>query len=309
MPGVSIVMAVYDGRAYLAATMRSVLAQTYTDFEFIIIDDGSTDGVTDDLRAYAAADERVKLISRPNKGLTISLNEGLRLATAPLVARMDSDDLATPDRLAKQVAFMNAHPETVLLGGAYELIDSQGRLLTTRRQPTDNATLQQNCLKGTTPVCHPLAMFRREAALDVGGYDETYTVAQDIDFWLRLGEVGEIRCLPDVILQYRMHATSISEKKQGLQVANMKRACEAAWKRRGLSGSFAGAGGWRAENDVTSKLAQTLKYGWWAWNSQQRATARAYGWSAVRTKPMGREGWKLLAFSLLMPLPPVRAAR
>ncbi|MGC4031251.1 MAG: glycosyltransferase [Tepidisphaeraceae bacterium] len=256
MPRVSILMAVYNGRDYLPATMASMLEQTFTDFEFVIIDDGSTDGVTDLLRDYAAKDSRIKLTSRPNKGLTPTLNEGLRLCTAPLVARMDSDDLARPDRLAKQVAFMDAHPEVALLGGGYELIDQHGRLLTTLTPPTDNAALQQQCLDGTTPICHPLAMFRRDAALQVGGYDESYAVAQDLDLWLRLGEVGELACLPDVILQYRMHEKSVSERKQAQQVANMKRTCETAWMRRGTQGIFKGEAGWRARTTPKANSAR-----------------------------------------------------
>jgi glycosyltransferase involved in cell wall biosynthesis len=299
MPGVSIIMAVYNGKDYVPATMRSVLAQTYRDFELIILDDGSTDGVTQLLQDYAKNDSRIRLVSRPNKGLTPSLNEGLRLATAPLIARMDSDDIARPDRLEKQVAFMEAHPDVVLLGGAYELIDEHGRLLTKLTPPTDDATLQQHCLQGTTPICHPLAMFRREAASQVGGYDETFTVAQDIDFWLRLGEVGKLACLPDVILQYRLHEKSVSEKKQAQQVANMKRACESAWQRRGITGTFKGEGGWRAQSDLDSRLRQTLKFGWWAWNSGEARTARSYGLRAIRMKPFASEGWRLYLAALL----------
>lgn len=303
-PQVSVVMAVYNGVEYLPATMASILNQTFRDVEFVIINDGSTDpSVAPLLERYAREDARIKLVSRPNKGLTPTLNEGLRLATAPLIARMDSDDLARPDRLEKQVAFMRAHPEVVLLGGAYELIDHRDRLLTTIRPPLDNATLQQHCLQGTTPICHPLAMFRREAALKVGGYDESFTVAQDIDLWLRLGEVGELACLPDVLLGYRMHEKSVSEKKQTQQVANMKRACEAAWQRRGITnGTFAGEGGWRAQDD-DARLRQTLKYGWWAWNSGQYRTARSYGWQSIRQRPADIRGWKLLAAGWLKQAP------
>jgi hypothetical protein len=115
---------------------------------------------------------------------------------------MDADDIALPDRLAKQVAFMDAHPEVVLLGGAYELIDDKGRLLTTIRQPADDATLQSILLRGSCPICQPLAMFRRSAYEKTMGYRAEF-YAEDIDLWLQLGEVGEIACLPDVLLQYR----------------------------------------------------------------------------------------------------------
>ena len=297
-PRVSLLMAVYNGKDFLPETIDAVLGQTFRDFEFVIIDDGSTDGAADVLREYAARDDRIKLTIRPNKGLTKSLNEGLGLCAAPLVARVDGDDICRPDRLQKQVAFMDLHPEVVLLGGAYELIDEHGRLLTTLNPPTDNAALQQQCLDGTTPICHPLAMFRREAAMKVGGYDESYIVAQDLDLWLRLGEVGELACLPDIVLQYRMHEKSISERKQAMQVANMNRACETAWMRRGTQGVFRGEAGWRAQDDAESKLKQTLKFGWWAFNSGEKRTAISYGVKAIRLAPLRSSGWRLVGATL-----------
>ncbi len=303
-PEVSVVMAVYNGKDYLRRSIDTILAQSFGDFEFIIIDDGSTDGATDILREYAAGDPRIKLVIRPNKGLTASLNEGLHLACGTYIARFDGDDLADPQRLYKQVMFMRQHPQVVLLGGAHEFIDQHDRLLTILRPPTDNANLQEQCLDGTTPICHPLAMYRRDAALKIGGYDESYLVAQDLDFWLRLGEVGELACLPDVILKYRLHDKSVSEKKQAMQVANMKRACETAWVRRGITDrQFKGAAGWRAQDDADTKLRQTLKFGWWAWNSGQRATARSYGWAAVKSAPTKLAAWKLLLIPMLKAAP------
>jgi len=299
MPKVTVLMSNHNGGAFLAPTVRSILNQTYRDFEFLILDDGSTDDSRDQLRRFAAEDPRVRLVEQDNVGLTPTLNRGLHLATGELVARMDSDDLAAPDRLAKQVAFMDAHPDVVLLGGAYDLIDEAGRRLHVMRPPTDDAALQEHCLSGRTPICHPLAMFRREAALGVGGYDESYKVAQDLDLWLRLGEMGKLACLPDVLLGYRMHAGSVSERKQQLQIDTMRRACESAYARRGVTREFQGGGGWRAQDAVSSKLAQTLQYGWWAWHLGEARTAMVYGWRAIKTKPAAADGWKLLACGAL----------
>lgn len=297
MPAVSIVMSVYNGKSLLPATMDSMLNQTWKDFEFIIIDDGSNDGATDLLQDYASRDSRIRLTVRENKGLTYTLNEGLRQATAPLIARMDADDISMPDRLEKQVRFMNEHPDVVLLGGAHDYIDVQGRRLFTIRPPLDDSSLQQQCLEGTTPICHPLAMFRRDAVLKVGGYDESYAVAQDLELWLRLGEIGKLACLPDVILQYRLHDKSLSETRQALQVSEMRQACEAAWKRRGIQGTFKGEKGWRADGEAGSVLRQTLKFGWWAWKSGEKSTARSYGLKAIRLSPFSAEGYKLVMAS------------
>lgn len=303
MPTVSVIMAVKNGARHLPAAVESILAQSFADFEFIIIDDGSDDGVTLPLlQRYAARDARVRLVSRPNRGLTPSLNEGLSLATGEFVARMDGDDVAAPDRLRLQVDFMRANPDVVLLGGAYELIDDAGRRIRVWRPAADDETLQRHCLEGSTPICHPLAMMRASAVRQVGGYDESYAVAQDLDLWLRLGEIGKLACLPEVLLQYRQHDQSVSEKKQRLQTQNMQRACEAAWKRRGVEGRYrcrAAEEDWRPSGGRAARLRFALQYGWWAFNAGERATARHYGWKAVAAAPWRADGWKLVLCSLV----------
>jgi len=302
MPLVSVILAAYNAEGYLREAVASILTQTFTDFEFIIIDDGSTDRTKSIIESFN--DPRIKLISRPNKGLTPSLNEALHLAAGEFIARMDADDLSTPERLAAQVEYLNHHPDVVLLGGAYDLIDAAGRYLTTITPPDDDATLQEHALSGRTPICHPLAMMRRDAVLKVGGYDETFKVAQDLDLWLKLGEVGKLAAVKDVLLQYRQHEESVSEKKQELQVANMRRACEAAYARRGIQQTFRGDSGWRATSGRESKFKYALQYGWWAFNSGQRKTAMVYGWKAICAVPSKLEGWKLLACAMVKRLSP-----
>jgi glycosyltransferase involved in cell wall biosynthesis len=294
-PVISVIMSVHNAEGFLDASVGSILAQSFGDFEFILIDDGSTDGSREKLQAFANRDSRIRLISRPNKGLTPTLNEALKLAGGELIARMDADDIATPDRLKIQVEYMRAHPEVTLLGGAYELIDHAGRLLTTITPPADDATLQEHALSGRTPICHPLAIFRRDAAEKVGGYDEELTVAQDLDLWLKLGEVGKMSAVPDVLLKYRQHEQSVSEKKQALQVRNMKLACERAYARRGITREFLGESGWRPTSGRRSKHEYALRYGWWAFNSAQRRTAMIYGMKAIGAMPWSSAGWKLLA--------------
>ena len=291
-------MAVYNAEGFLDAAVRSILGQLFGDFEFIIIDDGSTDRSNEMLQDFARKDNRIRLISRPNKGLTPSLNEGLKLARGEFIARMDADDVAMPDRLKIQVEFMRAHPQVSLLGGAYELIDGAGRMLTTLRPPTDNATLQEHALSGRTPICHPLAMMRRDALEKVGGYDEQFAVAQDLDLWLKLGEVGEFACVPDVLLRYRQHEDSVSEKKQALQVQNMRLACKRAYARRGIQREFLGESGWRPTSSRRSKHEYALRYGWWAFNSAQRKTAMIYGLKAIAATPWNAAGWKLLTCAI-----------
>lgn len=299
-PKVSVVVAVHNAGAFLRAALDSVAGQTLRDFEVVVIDDGSTDESPAVLAEFAARDARFRVVTQVNTGLTKTLNIALKLCRGELVARMDADDVCLPDRFEKQVAFLDAHPDVVLLGGAYELIDERDRRLHVIRPPADDATLQTHCLAGTTPICHPLAMFRRADALAVGGYDESFPVAQDLDFWLRLGERGKMAALPDVLLRYRMHPKSVSEKKQALQVECMRRGAENARARRGLpTGGFANKDGWRADGSAGSVLRQTLQYGWWAWNLGERRTAAAYGARAVRLAPLSADAWKLLVFGAL----------
>jgi glycosyltransferase involved in cell wall biosynthesis len=308
MPPVSVIMAVHNSAEYLALAVESILAQTFRDFEFIIIDDGSTDESAAILKRYADTDNRIRLISRPNKGLTKSLNEGVALAQGEFVARMDADDIASPERFQLQVDFLRAHPEVVLLGGCYDLIDDAGRFLRRMDQPSDNERLQELCLVGGTPICHPLVMMRLDALKRVNGYDESYEVSQDLDLWLRMGEIGQMACLPQVLLKYRLHAKSASEKKQRKQTANTKRACEDACKRRGIERKFMADHGWRATSDRQSRHKYALQYGWWAFNRAQRKTAAIYGFKAIAAMPINKDGWKLLACALIKPMPAPRVS-
>jgi len=140
-----------------------------------------------------------------------------------------------------------------------------------------------------------------------GGYDEEFTVAQDLDLWLRLGEVGKMAAVPDVLLRYRQHEDSVSEKKQSQQVKNMKLACERAYARRGITRDFLGESGWRPTSGRRSKHEYALRYGWWAFNSAQRRTAMVYGLKAIAAVPWSPEGWRLLvcaSFKRLKGSPP-----
>jgi len=307
MPTISVIMSVHNAGRFLAPAVESILNQTFRDLDFIIIDDGSTDASRELLERFAKRDQRVKLICQENQGLTASLNCAIALAKSDLLARMDADDLALPDRLGIQVRYMQQHPEVVLLGGAYELIDEAGRALTILTPPQDDATLQEHCLSGRTPICHPLAMMRSDAVRNVGGYDPQLTVAQDLDLWLKLGEIGKLACVSDVLLRYRQHEHSVSEKKQRLQVQNMKLACERAYQRRGIQREFLGEGGWRPSSQRSSRHEFALRYGWWAFNNAHRRTAAIYGLKAISALPWDSRGWKLLVCAALKPVKVSRA--
>lgn len=296
-------MPVYNGACYLSEAIDSILGQSVADFELIIIDDGSDDSTPDILADYARRDHRIKVISRPRRGLVASLNELLGHARGEFIARMDADDIALPERFALQLEFLAGNPDVVCVGGASMMIDGAGRYLTTLFPPTGDAAIQAAGLAGHTPINHPAAMIRRCVLEKIGGYDKDYDTAEDLDLWLRLGEVGKLANLGVPLLRYRLHDKSISAQAIGRQREALRRACEAAWRRRGISGRFEAEEAWRPGPDSASRHLFMLRYGWWAWNSGQRSTALYYGWRALRERALHPDGWKLLLAAMAKPVP------
>ncbi len=303
-PIVSVLLPVYNAKKYVAPAIDSILAQTFTDFELIIIDDGSTDGSPAILQTYAARDNRIRLISRENRGLIATLNEMLDLAKGTFLARMDADDISLPERLAHQVEFLQQHPDVVCVGGDYEIIDPAGRLVSRATMPEDNAEIQRRILSGSTIINHPCAMIRRDALRQIGGYDNTMVTVEDLDMLLRIGEIGNLANLREFVLQYRFHPNSVSAQNALYQQEMAQEACRRAWKRRGIEGRYDVPDVWfRPLPDRDSQLAFLHKYGWWAFNQGFRSTAANCGWRAIGLKPISMQNWKLLGTALLKPSP------
>lgn len=208
-PAVSIVLAVYNGERWLAETLASLTAQTFEDFEAIVIDDGSTDGSAAILKATAARDPRYRIVTQANLGLVAALNRGLAEARAPLIARIDADDIAEPDRFARQVRFLRDHPEVAALGSAIRVIDETGAHRRLQTYPCGPAAVAKAMLGGCA-LAHPAVMMRRDAVLAIGGYREAFRHAEDYDLWLRLGERHALDNLPECLLRYRQHRASVS---------------------------------------------------------------------------------------------------
>ena len=306
-PLVSVTMPVWNAERYVGEAIESVLAQTLEDFELLVVDDGSTDRSLERLRGYASKDPRIRLTSRENRGLVATLNELVAASRGVFVARMDSDDVCLPERFALQVAFLERRPDVVCVGGAFELIDGQGRLLTRLRPPAADAEMQRLALAGHNSAPHPSLMIRREALVAAGGYDPELFLAEDLDLVLRLGEVGRLANLEEVVLRYRVHPGSVSGRHAGLQRERARQACERAWRRRGIEGRFEAEGAWRPGSDRISRHAFLCRYGWWAFGSGQRRTALVYAIRAVAARPLSPAGWRLLACALLKPMPRARS--
>lgn len=303
-PLVSVLMPVYNAERYVSDAVKSILNQTFKDFEFLIIDDGSTDQSINILQNFADTDNRITLLSRENRGLVNTLNEMIDLASAPLLARMDADDISYPDRFSKQVNFLQKNPPVVCVGGSFEVIDERGRLLTRLHLPENDDEIQRMNLVGHSAIGHPCAMMRSESVRMVGGYDSIAACAEDLDLWLRLGEMGQLANLPDCVLRYRMHAQSVSQLKTDLQRKNAESACHRAWHRRRISTlRYEADGQWRPNSAPDSQHLFMLKFGWWAFNSRQRKTAITYGFKALSIFPCHIKSWKLLLVSLFKPFP------
>ena len=233
-PTVSIVMSVYNGERYLKLAVESILAQTWTDFEFIIIDDGSTDRSGQILTAYAAQDSRLVLLSNPaNRGYTASLNRGVEAARGEFVARQDADDVSLPERLAQQVATLRAQPGVGVVGTLAQVIDADGCPQAGDYFPRalDNAAVQEQLLAGNC-ICHGSVLIRRHLLDDVGAYDVSLEPSEDYDLWLRLAEKGEIINLEPRLYQYRVHGQSVSQTRRPAQALGRARALERAVQRR-----------------------------------------------------------------------------
>lgn len=210
-PAISVLMPVHDGGRFLAPAVESVLAQSFADFELIAIDDGSRDGSAQVLDEFAARDRRIRVEHQENQGIVASLNRALSLARAPLIARMDADDICRPDRFAKQVAFLARHPEVAVLSGAMDVIDEDGAYLRTEALPTLPDAIASELMHRSC-VCHPAVMARTAVLRSVGGYRRAAQYAEDYDLWLRVAEMAQIANVPDVLLAYRVHPVKTSTK-------------------------------------------------------------------------------------------------
>lgn len=217
-PTVSVVLPVYNARPYVAEAIDSVLGQTFGDFELILVNDGSTDGSGEVLRAARDRDRRVVLVEQENRGLIVTLNEACARAKGKYIARMDADDICLPDRLARQVAFLDEHPNVAALGGSAKYLTESGLLPRQFRNPTDSDSLR-TALETRSALIHPTVTMRRDAFLAVGGYRSAFVDAEDYDLWLRMSERYDLNNLDAVVLHYRLHAGQVSVRKmfqQGL---------------------------------------------------------------------------------------------
>ena len=202
-PKVSVVMSVYNGEPYLREAIESILNQTFTDFEFLIINDGSTDSSRDIILSYN--DPRIRPIdNEANLGLPVSLNKGIRLAKGEYIARQDADDVSLPERLELQASELDVHSSVGVVGCWWHGIDLDGRIFDKVTVPTEGQLLLQRMLRdGLNPSPHGSMMMRKEIVHRVGDYDERFWFTQDFDLWLRMWPHTDFVVFPSFLYQLR----------------------------------------------------------------------------------------------------------
>lgn len=214
MVKITVLMAVRDTPPdFLRQAVESIRCQTLSEFEFLILDDGSARPDTcAELERQAAADSRVRLERGPPRGLTPTLNRGLELASGALIARQDADDWSEPDRLQRQAAFLDRHPEIALCGSNAWTHRQDGRRLWATRLPESGAAIAEALWRGN-PFVHGVTLFRADIARALGGYREDFPSAQDYDFFWRLSEAGGAANLPEPLYHYRYSAGAVSARR------------------------------------------------------------------------------------------------
>ncbi len=212
----SIVLSTYNEEKYIAKSIQSILDQSYPYFEFIIVNDGSTDNTLHIIKSFV--DSRIVIIDKPNTGLPDSLNEGIKAAKYDWIARMDGDDIAAPNRFETQVQYID--DSVGVIGGQFKTIDENDKLSITSisSKPLKYSTCKWWLLLGMSPLAHPTVLIRKSCLLEHGGYDANFRAAQDMELWSRLSPDVKIINIPESVLFYRKHSNNISNKRKQLQM-------------------------------------------------------------------------------------------
>lgn len=285
-------MPAFNAERFLVAAVESILGQAFRDFEFRIFDDGSTDRTLETLCRLASKDARIVVQSARHQGYTPLLNKGVSQSRGEFIARMDADDIAMPDRFARQIEYLQKHPECVAVGSSIQLIDEDGDPFTIQHCPTTHEEIDAAHLRGgggTMP--HPSLMMRTEAIRRVGGYHTEYEPAEDLDLLLRLAEIGRLANLGEPLLKYRVHAQMVSTVRAAKQAAEVKRILAATWQRRELPGEPPMPGTPAEESNGKMARRWCLK----AFHAGYYDTALKYARRNLRSNLLSAKSWRLWA--------------
>jgi glycosyltransferase involved in cell wall biosynthesis len=296
-PLASVLLPVYNGEKYLAEAIDSVLNQTLSGFELLLLDDGSTDGSRALMESVVAADSRCRLFSWPNRGIVATLNAGLDEARGTFIFRMDADDICAPSRFEKQIEFLTRHPDHIAVGSKVLWIDPEGMPLRTAVECFAHDEIDASNLRGHHVLYHPAVAIRAAGLREIGGYREGFKHAEDLDLFLRLGEAGKLANLPEVLLSYRQHINSVGMQHAEQQRKSGRKAIEDACARRRIAvESVLGAYVPPPPGRPRWELHQI--WGWCALQSGHVATARKHAARALASQPLSPKNWLLAACAL-----------
>ena len=212
MPSVTVVMPVYNGEQYLAEAIESILNQTFTDFEFLIVDDGSQDSSAAIIRDYANRDERIRVIQHErNQGQASARNSGIAAAAGRFIAAMDSDDISLPQRLEKQVNFLQSHPDIGVVGTFLHTVSADKTGRQSHAYPQQHAIIVLESALGNTAVAGAATMARRNILRSVSGYESSQNLAIDKELFTRLFGTTRFANLPMALYVYRLHHGQMSQ--------------------------------------------------------------------------------------------------
>ena len=249
-PKLSVVMSVYNGEDYVADAIESILAQTYRSFEFLIINDGSSDGSLAIIQDYAARDDRLRIIDQENTGLTVALCRGVDEARGAYIARMDADDLSLPRRFERQMALLEGNAHLVAATCDVEHFFDDGTISHVAKNRIDPRLLPlYNCFSNRIGG-HGQVIFRRDAYDAAGGYDPSFRFAQDYDLWTRLTRFGGFGVVRETLYRFRTGHDSISKRSKSGQAENSLRTCMREFER--LTGT-----------PLPRELALAMRHFWW----------------------------------------------
>jgi len=207
-PEITVITIVYNGERYIREAVDSILNQTYKDFEYVIVDNNSTDKTPAILREYAQKDRKIKIIREPQQGILYARNAGLKVAQGEWIAVLDADDIALPDRLECQLNLVEKNPDVILVGSGLILIDENGKFIKRYSYPSDHKSLVDRLENQKAFFAHSSAFFKRSVVSKLNGYRILY--GEDYDLWLRLSMCGEIACVPEPLIKLRVFVMSHS---------------------------------------------------------------------------------------------------
>jgi glycosyltransferase involved in cell wall biosynthesis len=291
-PVITVILPAYNAQPYIVPAVQSILDQTFGNFEFIIIDDGSTDQTLAVLQDFARKDSRIRLTTRPNTGYVVALNEGLAQAQGEFIARMDADDISLPTRFEKQLAYLRANPNCVLLGTAVAQMDQAGALIGPMPDIAfGHDQIDRALLRRGWPMVHPSIMARTSAMRSINGYVVDFCPNEDHDLFLRLAEVGTVQNLPDVLLNYRKHAASVSAQDPKRNAMQVSKIILEACRRRGIPVPAEVAQ--PPQVTISTKTDTERNWAWSAVKHRNISTARKYAFATLRRRPLSVDSWRL----------------